>query len=58
MPFSDVTTASDPPYGDTGPRRVNGKIVPRHLLVFKTGDKMNFDKRTTQVRAWRHEHDG
>ncbi len=40
MPFSDVTTVSDPPYGDTGPRRVNGKIVPRHLLVLKTGDKV------------------
>jgi hypothetical protein len=24
----------------TGPRRVDGKIVPRHLLVFKAGDKV------------------
>ena len=39
MPFSDVTTARDLPYGDTGPRRVNGKIVPRHLIVFHTPEE-------------------
>jgi hypothetical protein len=39
MPFSDVTTVRDPPYGDTGPRRVNGKIVPRHLIVFHTPEE-------------------
>jgi hypothetical protein len=37
--LSDITTASDPPYGDTGPRSENGKIIPRHLIVFHTPEE-------------------